>query len=89
MRVGEFFGIAGPNGSGKTTLLRIIAGLTYPTSGTVRIFGFDLERKRKRALRMVMYISGLVGIEHLLDSHLPLGWLWRNLVFGELFYIRY
>ncbi len=37
VRAGEAIGIVGSNGSGKSTLLRIIAGLTRPTAGSVRV----------------------------------------------------
>lgn len=40
---GEFLGIIGPNGAGKTTLLRIILGLIKPTSGTIKLFGEDIN----------------------------------------------
>lgn len=39
IRKGERVGIIGPNGSGKTTLLKIIAGITTPTSGSVKTYG--------------------------------------------------
>jgi lipooligosaccharide transport system ATP-binding protein len=37
------FGLLGPNGAGKTTTLRMIYGVTRPTSGTIRVFGMDIE----------------------------------------------
>ncbi len=48
IKKGERVGIIGPNGSGKTTLLKVIAGITTPTSGTVKTHGkivslIDLE----------------------------------------------
>lgn len=36
---GEVFGIIGRNGSGKSTLLKVLAGITYPTSGTTNVSG--------------------------------------------------
>lgn len=36
---GEIFGYLGPNGSGKTTTIKVLLGLIFPTSGSVRIFG--------------------------------------------------
>ncbi|MFB6154075.1 MAG: ABC transporter ATP-binding protein [Halodesulfurarchaeum sp.] len=40
---GEFFTLVGPSGCGKTTTLRIVAGLTEPTTGTVRFGGTDVS----------------------------------------------
>lgn len=41
---GEFLSIVGPSGCGKSTLLRIIAGLDFPTSGTLRIGGRPVSK---------------------------------------------
>src|SRR2546421_12767362 len=51
---GEIVGLIGPNGAGKTTTLRSLAGILRPTSGHVRIDGYDivddpLEAKRRLA----------------------------------------
>lgn len=40
---GEVFGLLGPNGAGKTTTLKILLRLVFPTSGTARILGSELE----------------------------------------------
>ncbi|MCV2891364.1 energy-coupling factor ABC transporter ATP-binding protein [Ruegeria aquimaris] len=46
-------GVVGRNGSGKSTLARLVAGLTAPTAGKIRINGHDLAKDRRRALQEV------------------------------------
>jgi ABC-2 type transport system ATP-binding protein len=45
---GEFFALLGPNGAGKSTLIGILTGLVNKTSGTVRVFGEDLDLSPER-----------------------------------------
>jgi ABC-2 type transport system ATP-binding protein len=42
VRQGSITGLVGPNGAGKSTLLRLAAGLSRPTTGTVRVFGTEV-----------------------------------------------
>jgi ABC-type multidrug transport system ATPase subunit len=42
---GELFGLLGPNGAGKSTTLRVLIGQRQPTSGQVRVAGYDVVRQ--------------------------------------------
>ncbi len=59
VRGGEIFGFLGPNGAGKTTTLKIIVGLLQPTSGSVRVSGYDIQSQPLQAKA----VSGFVPDE--------------------------
>lgn len=56
---GEFVFLIGPSGSGKSTIIKLITGELKPTSGTVHVNGYSLERIRKRE---VPYLRRTVGV---------------------------
>src|SRR5664280_1477998 len=49
----EIFGLLGPNGAGKTTTISILCGLFNPTSGEVKIDGFDLHHDLDHIKRVI------------------------------------
>ena len=53
---GEIFGFLGPNGAGKTTTIRIIAGLSLPTAGTVRVNGVNVMEDAVAAKSVMGYV---------------------------------
>ena len=46
---GEIFGFLGPNGAGKTTTLKLLMGLVYPSAGSARILGSEINDPRMKA----------------------------------------
>src|SRR5712692_3200711 len=46
---GEIFGFLGPNGAGKTTTLKLLMGLVFPTAGSARILGMEVNDPRMKA----------------------------------------
>jgi len=68
IREGEVFGFLGPNGAGKTTTLLMFLGLTEPTSGKVRVVGFDPTREPLRVKEKVGYLPENVGFYDDMDA---------------------
>jgi ABC-2 type transport system ATP-binding protein len=62
VRRGEILGLLGPNGAGKTTTIQMLLGLTTPTSGSIRIFGQDLQKARRAILQRVNFSSAYVAL---------------------------
>ena len=56
---GEFVFLIGPSGSGKSTIIKLITGELKPSSGTVHVNGYSLERIRKRE---IPYLRRTVGV---------------------------
>lgn len=76
---GQIIGLLGPNGAGKTTTIKLICGLVSPTSGSVRVNGYDIGRQRSRAvLQLGAVLEGGRNVYWSLTA-------WQNLFyFGRL-----
>jgi ABC-2 type transport system ATP-binding protein len=58
---GEIFGLLGPNGAGKTTTILMLLGLTEPTSGTARVYGYNSTTEPLQVKRVTGYLPENVG----------------------------
>ncbi len=72
LREGEIYGLLGPNGAGKTTTMLMLMGLTEPTSGSVRVLGYDPVREPLQVKRLVGYLAEHVAFYDDLSA-------WENL----------
>ena len=59
---GQVWGLIGPNGAGKTTLLRMLATVLRPTSGSVRLLGFDLAKEYLKIRRHIGYLPDFFNL---------------------------
>lgn len=77
IREGEVFGFLGPNGAGKTTTLLMFLGLTEPTSGKVKVIGFDPTRDPFHVKEKVGYLPENVGFYDDMDARQNLQYIAR------------
>jgi ABC-2 type transport system ATP-binding protein len=76
---GQVIGLLGPNGAGKTTTIKMACGLIVPTAGRIRLYGYDVGKRRAEAVRQIGAV--LEGSRHV---YWPLS-AWQNLMyFGRL-----
>jgi ABC-type multidrug transport system ATPase subunit len=68
---GECFGLLGPNGAGKTTVINVMNGLLDPTSGEVKVGGYDVKKKMEEIRKIIgvcpqepAYFAELTGAEN-------------------------
>lgn len=61
---GEILGLLGPNGAGKTTTFQMMLGLVTPTSGSIKMFGLDLQSHREAILQQVNFSSTYISLPY-------------------------
>ncbi len=74
---GEIFGFLGPNGAGKTTTILMLLGLTEPTSGVARVYGYNSTREPLKVKRISGYVPERVGFYEDLTTHYNLAYTAR------------
>jgi ABC-2 type transport system ATP-binding protein len=57
VRAGEMVGLVGPDGAGKTTAIRLIVGALEPTSGSIRVAGYELPAQVEKAREHLGYLA--------------------------------
>ena len=63
VKEGEIFGLLGPNGAGKTTFLNILAGTVIKNSGSVNVWGFDLDKNSREVRASIGIVPQEVNLD--------------------------
>jgi ABC-2 type transport system ATP-binding protein len=69
----EVYGLLGPNGAGKTTLISIVCGVLKPTSGKVRLAGYDVIENSKEISQLIGVVPQDIALYPTLTAHENLG----------------
>ena len=65
---GEFIGYIGPNGAGKSTTIKLLTGILYPSSGSIRVLGYEPHTQR---YEYTYHIGVVFGQRSLLEYDIP------------------
>ena len=63
VKEGEIFGLLGPNGAGKTTFLNILAGTVIKNSGSVEVWGYDLDKNPRKVRSSIGIVPQEVNLD--------------------------
>ncbi|MDC0511647.1 ABC transporter ATP-binding protein [Pelagibacteraceae bacterium] len=69
VRQGEVFGLLGPNGAGKTTFLSILGGTVSKTSGSVNVWGFNLDNNPRQVKASIGIVPQEVNLDAFFSPH--------------------
>src|SRR5678816_1826585 len=81
---GEVFGFLGPNGAGKTTTIKMIVGLLQPTSGTVKVAGYDVQTQPLFAKAASGYVPDTPNLYAKLSGREPVSYTHLTLPTSDL-----
>ena len=63
VKEGEVLALLGPNGAGKTTLISTICGISVPTSGQIKVGGFDIQSQYREARKLIGLVPQEITLE--------------------------
>ena len=63
VKEGEILALLGPNGAGKTTLISSICGISVPTSGQIKVGGFDIQSQYREARKLIGLVPQEITLE--------------------------
>jgi ABC-2 type transport system ATP-binding protein len=69
VKQGEVFGLLGPNGAGKTTFLSILGGTVSKTSGSVNVWGFNLDQNPRQVKASIGIVPQEVNLDAFFSPH--------------------
>jgi len=69
VKQGEVFGLLGPNGAGKTTFLSILGGTVTKTSGSVNVWGFNLDLNPRQVKASIGIVPQEVNLDAFFSPH--------------------
>ena len=63
VKEGEILALLGPNGAGKTTLISTICGISVPTSGQIKVGGFNIQSQYREARKLIGLVPQEITLE--------------------------
>ncbi len=63
VREGEILALLGPNGAGKSTLISTVCGISVPTSGQIKVGGFDIQSQYREARKLIGLVPQEITLE--------------------------
>src|SRR3990170_6466824 len=74
---GELFGLLGPNGAGKSTLTKMVSGMMNPTSGSIKIAGFNMQESPMKVKELLGVIPQDIVLYYYMKAYAKIAFFGR------------